>query len=462
MFKFKKVLISLGLAIAVISTNSLTIFAQENARLAIGSSTTTQQGYTLTWENANGSKVLTKLAKGIDTKSNIVCTYSNNNRITKTSGKNTVKYTYNNESKLISEVRGNNIFTYQYDCLNSMIGFTFNNIKFNFIKDSDFNVIAITDSYNNEIVKYNYDKNGIVSDVLGKDSMGNWIDMSNDNSFIGTLNLIRLHSYYYDVETNWYYNGYQYYDSTNSSYVGGTDNLNSILTLNKSNSMSPMVTQALVQQITTWRTSLMNTSTFGKSISYSSGWYNSLSDVEILSRLFYGENNMNSADQNAVAWVVINRYNANYGGGTYRGIATQSGQFEPITGASAGTANARIPNTSDPRWSSAVWSACTLLSTYSSQDYSDLIPKPTGISTQLFFVGLNYLLSSSSICKDAVPTGLNYSFNGGSTYVKMNNVVIVFDTSDTLQNPTSLSNITSNSRLNTYSLRSTHNIFFNY
>ncbi|WP_058300477.1 cell wall hydrolase [Gorillibacterium timonense] len=207
----------------------------------------------------------------------------------------------------------------------------------------------------------------------------------------------------------------------------------------------------------------MSDANFGKSISYSSGWYNSLSDVEVLTRLLYGENTVNVSDQNAVAWVVINRKsNGSFGGSTYRGVATSSGAFEPITGGSSGTTNARVPDKSSARWSNAVWNACTLLSTSSASDYASLVSKPAGISSQLYFVGLTYfLLPGNGADTSPAGSGLRYSFNGGSSYVAIKDVVIVFDSTSSLQNPSSIATITSNSNLDTNSERSTHNIFYN-
>lgn len=473
MIKIKAAISSVVIVVGIMVTSLLPVMAQTDVNQSINGSTiiTDQQGYTLSWEKVKGGKILSK----VETDSGeFSYEYNENkNRISKTSGDETFKYTYDNDLKLVSEVRGNNTFTYLYD-LNSKIGFKLNDELYYFIKDSDLNVIAITDSNNNEIVKYEYNQNGIATAILGKDSIGNWVDKSSDNSFVGTLNLIRLHSYYYDSETGWYYNGNQYYDSANNKYVGGIDNLDSVSTfkgfVKNSSIITPQVTPELITSIGYWQGTLMNTSGFGRSISYSSGWYSGLSDVELLSRLLYGENTYNTADQHAVAWVIINRKNKNsttFGGNTYRGVATKSGAFEPITGGSDGTSNARVPDTSSLRWSSAVWAACTLLSTPSMDDYRALIPQPTGISSQLYFVGLNYFLSSYSngnpISKDASPagSGLLYSFGSSSSYVGIKDVAIVFDTLDTILNPTSKSSITNNTRLDSSGERGQHNIFFN-
>ena len=301
------------------------------------------------------------------------------------------------------------------------------------------------------MAKYEYDENGIVVAIFGKNAVGEWIEMSENTSFVGTLNLIRLHSYYYDSETNWYYDGLYYYNPTNNEYI----------VPNAEGTVKVNVSQSLIVTVSDWRTELMNTPSFGKSISFSSGWYNSLSDVEILSRLIYGENTMFSIDQNAVGWVLVNRKKANstqFGGGTYRGVATKSGAFEPITGGSDGTANARTPNKSNPRWSNAVWIACSLLIANNDNDYMGLFYKPTGISSQLFFAGLNYFLDYS--INDS-PTGSGILYKMDGTYIDIKDVVIILNSGMSLQNPGTKSTITSNVNLDTFSERNTHNIFFN-
>lgn len=189
MLKFKKVIGSFILSIAVITMNlSPALVKADEIQLTNESTVTSkQQGYTLLWRNVQDGKVLEKVSVG---KTDFTYTYNNNqNRLSKTSEKETIIFNYDNESRLISEVRGDNKFTYLYDSLNSLVGFTLNNTTYNFDKDDDFNIIAITDVDNNYVAKYEYDKNGFVSAILGKDISGKWVDMSNDSSFIGTLNL---------------------------------------------------------------------------------------------------------------------------------------------------------------------------------------------------------------------------------------------------------------------------------
>ncbi|WP_042203378.1 RHS repeat protein [Paenibacillus camerounensis] len=437
--------------VALLALSSTLLFGNLVAASSQTSKIQDTSEYSIEWSNNSDSRVITQVT--VDG-SDYSYTYSNNNnRLTKVSEKGNSIYSYNEQSLLIEEHRNNDSYEYIYDSTNDLIGFKLNGIYYGYIKDDDLNVIAIVDTNGIEIVRYEYDSNGKTSSILGKDTNGAWIDQSQDPNFIGNLNLIRLHSFYYDIESGLYYNGDRYYDSQINEYIVSGDTL-----------VTPFVSQAMLTQISQWRTSLMQDSNFGKSISYSSNWYSGLSDVELLSRLIYAENTSNSADQNAVTWVLINRKLQNsseFGGGTYRGVATKSGAFEPITGSSSGTTNARVPNTSSSLWSNAVWNACVLLTTSSTTDYADIITKPPGISNQLFFVGLSYFLTGVSQDVTPVGSGIKYSLNGGSTFVPIKNIVIVFSSSSSFQNPTSRSAITSHSSLDTASERATHNIFFN-
>jgi YD repeat-containing protein len=437
-------------------------FGSANASRGVISPTqptnTFENGYSLQWNTDSKRTTLSSVGD------KITYTYNeNHNRSSKTVDNQYSSFMYDDQARLVSETRDSKTFTYQYDELNAVVGSTLNDKSFKYVKNDDLDVITIMDSDGLELVKYVYE-NGNVTAILGQDDNGNWVDQQNNFDFIGTQNLIRLHSFYYDSETGWYYNGLSYYDSKNNKYIvnGNVSNSSysqsSILT----GEVTPFADQQMAIQISTCVNNSNNNSSFGTPKSYSSTWYSSLSDLEVLTRLLYAENTVNTADQNAVAWVVINRKLANsstFGGNTFRGVATKSGQFEPLTGDSSGTNNARNPSTSSSLWCNALWNACTMVTTSSTTHYNDFISKPTGISTQLYFVGLSYFLLSG-VSQDASPSGLKINFGSGA-FVTIKDVVVVFDSTDVFQNPSSRSAITSNSRLDTSGERAKHNIFFN-
>ena len=145
-----------------------------------------------------------------------------------------------------------------------------------------------------------------------------------------------------------------------------------------------------------WKSALLQNSSYGKSIDYSSNWYSDLSTVELLARLIYGENFYKStytSDQKAISRVVLNRTGySRFGGETLKGVAIKSGQFATITGNESDTYAARNPETIKNRdqWQNATFLACLLCTTTDEYEWNQIAPMPTGIDTQLYFVGFNY------------------------------------------------------------------------
>ena len=93
----------------------------------------------------------------------------------------------------------------------------------------------------------------------------------------------------------------------------------------------------------------MSNSNYGKSIAYSSAWYNEcMDDVEIIARLIYGENTIYYSNQIGVAYVLMNRVASSTdfdGDGsstdTLKGVAIYPNAFEALTGSASRTVNAR-------------------------------------------------------------------------------------------------------------------------
>ena len=83
----------------------------------------------------------------------------------------------------------------------SIIGFIYNDNKYYYHKNIFTDIIGIYNSNYNEIVTYEYDSFGNITNI---------IDNSNIN--IGTINPFRYRSYYYDNETGLYYLNARYYN----------------------------------------------------------------------------------------------------------------------------------------------------------------------------------------------------------------------------------------------------------
>lgn len=124
--------------------------------------------------------------------------------ITKNDNTTSVNY-FLDGTNIIKEVRSgqtNTTLQYFYDSNNEIIGFTYNNIKYLYLKNLQNDVIGIVDNNNNVMVKYYYNAYGQIVNV---------VDTSGIN--LSTINPFRYRSYYQDDKTGWYYLNSRYYDS---------------------------------------------------------------------------------------------------------------------------------------------------------------------------------------------------------------------------------------------------------
>ena len=92
-------------------------------------------------------------------------------------------------------------YYYLYDESGSVIGFQYNNKTYYYQKNIQGDVLHIIDESGNIVTTYTYSAFGEVLSVAGSLA-----------STIGAKNPFRYRSYYYDVETGWYYLNSRYYD----------------------------------------------------------------------------------------------------------------------------------------------------------------------------------------------------------------------------------------------------------
>lgn len=124
--------------------------------------------------------------------------------ITKNDNTTSVNY-FLDGTNIIKEVRSgqtNTTLQYFYDSNNEIIGFTYNNIKYLYLKNLQKDVIGIVDNNNNVMVKYYYNAYGQIVNVVDTSGIS-----------LSTINPFRYRSYYQDDETGWYYLNSRYYDS---------------------------------------------------------------------------------------------------------------------------------------------------------------------------------------------------------------------------------------------------------
>lgn len=391
--------------------------------------------FSLIWEN-NGSRDLLAEASDAD----ITATYrydDEENRTQKTVNDVSTFFIYE-EGLLIEEIRDAICINYIYDQNEDMIGFTYNENIYHFAKDMDRNVTGITLN-DEQIVEYEYE-NGLVITVWMIEE-GVWSDCTDVSGCIGNINMIRMGGYYFDAETLWYYCG-RYYDTIGEQFVDGNSRLFRPFT----------VPSGILTQIELDYNDYITSSYFGKPLDYATGWYTSLGTVEILARLIYGENTSIYDDQKGVTWVIMNRYYANSStfGTTLRDIATKSGQFEPITSGSDGTYNARRPNTTSTGWKNAVMLAVKICTTTNQTYLLELIPKPVGIGTQKYFVGLSYFFGTNPIVSQQGSTYIQYRFGATGAWNNIRLVTVVGYVNDTRDR----------SELNMIPNKSQYNVFF--
>jgi len=104
-------------------------------------------------------------------------------------------------NKVLKETWDNSYILYTYDVDGSLISFNYNGIEYFYVKNTQNDILKITDSSGNILVTYDYD------------SFGNTIKVT-DTSEIGlsSKNPYRYRSYRYDAETGYYYLNQRYYD----------------------------------------------------------------------------------------------------------------------------------------------------------------------------------------------------------------------------------------------------------
>ena len=141
-----------------------------------------------------------------------------NQRVLKQVANVSTNYKYLN-GLLISETTGTNTIEYLYShtgvigfVLSGFLPLTLNGVYF-FEKNIQLDVVAIRNSSNSIIAKYNYDAWGN-HQVLNPDGTVN-----TSTSFIGNINPIRYRSYYYDTDLKMYWLTTRYYDSEIGRFI---------------------------------------------------------------------------------------------------------------------------------------------------------------------------------------------------------------------------------------------------
>lgn len=323
-------------------------------------------------------------------------TYEKNLRTSKEGINILVKFTHNEYGQLLSADNGIENIYFLYD-ENTCSGFIYKNQEYKYVHDDIGSVISITDTQNNVVCKYEYDFP--MQHVYRVEDNENVLCL--DEEFIGNVNPIRYHGWYYDKEINCYYLGEGvYYNVSNNQYI--MNNVDLIIPYSYSCSD--------ISKVLTLYTQCMNSTTFSSQRSqvsqtqWNAGkrWYDSLSDTEICARLIYSENTAvgKDDDRTAVAYLIANRINNGYSDGNFRSIMTKSQQFSGINPQYKrldDTNNARaVQDVTSNIWKQCVKLACTLTYTSDKSQIASFYPAPAGISNQVQMYGVSAIISSSS------------------------------------------------------------------
>lgn len=364
------------------------------------------------------------------------------------------------ERVLVSENRDGLEISYRYDLNNNIstarllpVGFVMDGVPYLFLYDDDYEyVIGIANESGQQVVQYEY-SDGIVSQIMEKTRTETWEDVTDDLTSIGNINRIRYRGYYYDEETGWYF-GERYFDSVNDRFVDGKESkiLNN-LTAQDINGIAEKAQDSrsvlsFTEEVDALYDECMGDAAFGKAMSKTATWYNSLSDIEIAARLVYAENTFDASDgydrtkeRRAEGWVVYNRIGTPgiIGYSSLRSVCTGEKQFSSIW--NGGSYDARNPVTTKESWKEAVYIACALYLAGSRTELNSVMPRPTGISNQLYF----YALDGFEDFLEETSSGLKYN---GSLIEDVTIVEVSY-------------NITDIDIITHTSDRWTHNIFYN-
>lgn len=172
-------------------------------------------GNEYTWQNGR------ELATLINNEKNLNISYKyNDDRIRTEKIVNGEKTQYLlDDDIVILEIKGNDVFYYEYNENDELIGFKYNDEQYYYTKNGQNDIIGILNNNFEKIITYEYDSWGKLISI--KDEQGN--NITNDTNSIGYKNPYRYRGYRYDNETGLYYLQSRYYDPEIGRFIGADD-----------------------------------------------------------------------------------------------------------------------------------------------------------------------------------------------------------------------------------------------
>lgn len=133
----------------------------------------------------------------------------NGMRVAKNINGNQIKY-YFDGNDILLEKSDEHLIWYIYDNTTGLLGFSYNEENYYYIKNTTNDVIAIIDDSGDFVCGYTYDAWGKITNIDG-------------NQEIANINPFRYKSYYYDSETGFYYLQSRYYDPELRRFISMDD-----------------------------------------------------------------------------------------------------------------------------------------------------------------------------------------------------------------------------------------------
>lgn len=132
-------------------------------------------------------------------------------------------YFYYDGDRLLAQKWGSKNIHFYYDENDSIYSFSYYDgssySKYYLFKNLQGDVVEIRNNHNEIVANYLYDPYGNIISIT--DANGN--DISADTTHIAYINPIRYRSYYYDVETGFYYLQSRYYDPAIGRFISADD-----------------------------------------------------------------------------------------------------------------------------------------------------------------------------------------------------------------------------------------------
>ena len=116
-----------------------------------------------------------------------------------------------NGTTILAQKTGENIIWFIYDSDDEILGFTYNDTPYYYVKNLQGDVLKVIDANGNVVASYTYDP---------------WGKIISSTGTMADINPIRYRGYYYDSETGLYYLNSRYYDPDTCRFINADGQLN--------------------------------------------------------------------------------------------------------------------------------------------------------------------------------------------------------------------------------------------